>query len=756
MDRLFDKIEKLSPVAIMIIGTYINHVYRDNKDFTRTDLILLISPSIPSLLPVIMSIIKECCYIIYNLCIKLDIAMVTSTMVYLKETLPDFMSLFNFTSNKITPEIFFDDFEQNKNEEIECNNNCVDVQCDIQLIQLLIQYAMIHSDECTFDEVKNNEINLINLSCPIIHKIISNVTFNHKTEENKDIKIIIPYISYKYTIENGNYLIKSFSFKTESNNDIKKFTRFTDFFENKKLSKTIKDISDKIIFRLFEDCNIDEYFQTHENSYENTVMEVIKQSCPKINKLQCVTELNVMLILLESVLSQTIKKSSSNSYSELCKAFSVTLNSVKKYKISNCEIKCKKINQDKYSFATIFNKLKIPEDKILEIINKDIMPLTDHNFTEIVVFINSVYRNQNIYKQIKEDKTCTLQIYMYPETTCPNVIFKNAISTITDKISMLKTDDTKVNIVNLTIVNDEIEEKQPNPEYEKYQEMQGNISQLEKDDPTSEELKKLKENASKQPIPEKEISSKIINRKISSQIINSKYKNLNTLYLGQQDMHNLQTMLNNFKNKKEFYETFGLPNKLGILLHGEPGTGKSSTIQAIASYLQKDIYYANMSTVTTNQELQNIFDHVNDQINGGIVVFEDIDAMTDIVNDRKKLMENTESVNGELTLEYFLNILQGSLTKDGTIFIATTNHIEKLDQAFIRIGRFDIKICMKKCDHYQIECIYKKFTGKKITSDTLMKIEEYKHTPAEIIFHLIDHVDSEHPDTEIMKKFINV
>jgi SpoVK/Ycf46/Vps4 family AAA+-type ATPase len=110
--------------------------------------------------------------------------------------------------------------------------------------------------------------------------------------------------------------------------------------------------------------------------------------------------------------------------------------------------------------------------------------------------------------------------------------------------------------------------------------------------------------------------------------------------------------------------------------------------------------------------------------------------------------------NAELTLEYFLNLLQGSLTRDGTIFIATTNHLEVIDPAFYRVGRFDIKINMKKCDSHQIKTIFSKFVGRDIDKNILDKIEIDIFTPAEVIFHLINFIDSELPDSEIMSNFM--
>ena len=148
---------------------------------------------------------------------------------------------------------------------------------------------------------------------------------------------------------------------------------------------------------------------------------------------------------------------------------------------------------------------------------------------------------------------------------------------------------------------------------------------------------------------------------------------------------------------------------------------------------------------------------------GGLVVFEDIDAMTQVVHKRceenvhvveSTLTELVESKNRQLTLEYFLNVLQGSLTQDGTIFVVTTNHLEHLDPAFYRDGRFDVKIEMQKCDVYQMQTIYKQFMKRSIPEEILERIPEKSFTPATFIFHVKNYMwECKATDEEILSKF---
>jgi SpoVK/Ycf46/Vps4 family AAA+-type ATPase len=108
------------------------------------------------------------------------------------------------------------------------------------------------------------------------------------------------------------------------------------------------------------------------------------------------------------------------------------------------------------------------------------------------------------------------------------------------------------------------------------------------------------------------------------------------------------------------------------------------------------------------------------------------------------------SKDTELTLDYVLNVFQGSLTPAGLVFIATTNHLKKLDEALYRDGRFDIKIDMKLCDHYQIQCIYNKIMRRFVPTNLINRIKEDRWTPANIIFRILNYVKSDSRDNDIL------
>ena len=227
-------------------------------------------------------------------------------------------------------------------------------------------------------------------------------------------------------------------------------------------------------------------------------------------------------------------------------------------------------------------------------------------------------------------------------------------------------------------------------------------------------------------------------KEIQCEYISSTRKDFSTLYLKQKDEILLKGLLDRFKNREDLFERLGIPYKLGILLHGVPGGGKSSTITAIATELQAPIYYMDLKNVKTNEDLKKLWKYVNQaDTKNGIIVLEDIDAMTDIIFKRTEIVHGNE---GDLTYDCILNLMQGSLTEYGSVFIVTTNHLEKIDPAFYRAGRFDLCMELTECDHYQIDKIYKSFFEKKLKPEILELIPEGTIIPSKIIHSLYPYV----------------
>jgi len=120
-------------------------------------------------------------------------------------------------------------------------------------------------------------------------------------------------------------------------------------------------------------------------------------------------------------------------------------------------------------------------------------------------------------------------------------------------------------------------------------------------------------------------------------------KTFDSLFFQQKD--SILKVVNHFTNKTGKYAIKGYPHKLGLLLHGPPGTGKTSLIKALAERTGRSIVNVPLSRINTNAELASIFFDqkyfvegeqvpVNLGFKDVIFVMEDIDAVSKIVRRR--------------------------------------------------------------------------------------------------------------------------
>lgn len=99
--------------------------------------------------------------------------------------------------------------------------------------------------------------------------------------------------------------------------------------------------------------------------------------------------------------------------------------------------------------------------------------------------------------------------------------------------------------------------------------------------------------------------------------------------------------INFFQNNEDWYTERGIPYTLGLLLHGEPGCGKTSAIKAIANMTGRHIISVPLKNVKTTSELYGIFFGAKFNkkcfdMNKRLYVLEDIDCggLQDIVKKR--------------------------------------------------------------------------------------------------------------------------
>eukprot|EP00494_Astrolonche_serrata_P024938 UN25198 len=85
-----------------------------------------------------------------------------------------------------------------------------------------------------------------------------------------------------------------------------------------------------------------------------------------------------------------------------------------------------------------------------------------------------------------------------------------------------------------------------------------------------------------------------------------------------------------------------------------------------------------------------------------LILIEDVDA----VFVERRVSKTMGNMRLGVSFSGLLNALDGVASQEGRIFILTTNHIDRLDEALIRPGRCDVKLEIKKASHIQMEKMF--------------------------------------------------
>jgi hypothetical protein len=131
---------------------------------------------------------------------------------------------------------------------------------------------------------------------------------------------------------------------------------------------------------------------------------------------------------------------------------------------------------------------------------------------------------------------------------------------------------------------------------------------------------------------------------------------------------------------RDWYESHGVPWKMGFLLHGPPGTGKTALVRAVAERFDYPVYSYDLATLHNDELRRKWLEMLSNT--PCIALFDDIDAV----------FTGRESKH-EVTFDCLLNCLDGVEKSDGVLTFVTTNNPDAIDPALVQFS--DAGVCTR-------------------------------------------------------------
>jgi chaperone BCS1 len=179
-----------------------------------------------------------------------------------------------------------------------------------------------------------------------------------------------------------------------------------------------------------------------------------------------------------------------------------------------------------------------------------------------------------------------------------------------------------------------------------------------------------------------------------------------------------------FLRLERWYAERGIPYRRGYLLHGAPGSGKTSLVRAVAGELRLPVYQLPLSGAGVDDEAFHRL--LRGTARRSVVLLEDVDAgvspdgcewtvdgsiNTDGRHSPKAFVRKNPNARGGVTLRGLLGALDGVGAAEGRLLFMTCRDASALEPALIRPGRIDTRLAFEAPDKAQAKALFRHFYG---------------------------------------------
>jgi hypothetical protein len=198
-----------------------------------------------------------------------------------------------------------------------------------------------------------------------------------------------------------------------------------------------------------------------------------------------------------------------------------------------------------------------------------------------------------------------------------------------------------------------------------------------------------------------------------------------SLYALPAEMIPVYNQIRNWIESEAWYRDHHVPWRIGTLLTGRPGTGKSTFVFWVAEKHKLPVHVLDLATMSNNEFLAAWRDAA--RYAPCIVLLEDFDG---VFQGRTNV---AGELGGGLTFDCLLNALSGACDANGIALFVTSNHPEKLDDALrFRPGRIDIEKEVPGLDEAGLRNLVEKLVDEPASRESILGMDLVGRPAAEV------------------------